>query len=589
MRGAGELEGQPWRDVLARRMALISLPLLLLGVVGAWYALDRPSGRYVVLGVVLPVVSLLALSAFAGWPRGRALYWEIPFGFLIASSAGYAVVGFLAAPGVVLAIAVLLSGLLLGYRGLLVLSISGALSVALVATAVLEGWIPPPDPASITPTEARNWVRTNAIAFLGMAMIGLVATQVVERIEAAFERARRETELRIAAEQDRLEAQRRAMEAQKLEIVGQLAAGVAHDFNNTLTVVLGAAEAIALDLAPSSPSQGLVVMIRDATTHAGQLTRQLLAFSRKARTVSRPFDVHQAIEDSVALLRRSLDRRIRVVTELSAPSSTVIGDPGLVFNAFLNLAINARDAMPAGGDLRFATASAQVEAEEAARHEIEPGPYIRVSITDTGAGMSAEVLAHIFEPFFTTKPIGQGTGLGLAAVFGTVKDHRGAIVASSQPGAGSTFDILLPIAAGSTDPEPRPGPRPRQELGGGRALVVDDEPLVRRSIASQLGHLGYEAVTAEGGAEALALLRQDPAAFTAVVLDLMMPGMSGKQVLLAIREIAPGLPVILCSGYSSEGGLGELLEPGMVESLAKPFTREELTGVLAKLRKKRST
>src|SRR5512138_640010 len=247
---------------------------------------------------------------------------------------------------------------------------------------------------------------------------------------------------------ERRRMEERLRQAEKLQGIGRLAGGVAHDFNNQLTGILANADFLVGALGGAAELRTAAEEIRAGAQRSARLTRQLLAFARKGNVVAIPVDVHEAIADVITLLRRSIDKRIAISTDLRAVPSVVIGDPTQLHNALLNLALNARDAMPEGGTLRFATRRVDPPPERRAglHAPLPPGPLVELSVSDDGAGMDAETLAHVFEPFFTTKPAGEGTGLGLASVYGTIESHGGAITVASAPGRGTTFTMWLPRA-----------------------------------------------------------------------------------------------------------------------------------------------
>ena len=351
--------------------------------------------------------------------------------------------------------------------------------------------------------------------------------------------------------------------SQKLEAVGQLAGGVAHDFNNMLAGILGSAELLAGAFPEEDPRAKLVRVIANASQRAADLTGKLLSFSRKGKLISTPFSLHRTLQETLALLQRSIDRSIELRQELGPGDPMVVGDPSQIENALLNLCINARDAMPDGGVLTV-------------RSEIVDragSPFVNVFVTDTGTGIPWEIRQRIFEPFFTTKPQGKGTGLGLAAAYGIVQAHHGTLEVESEPGRGTTFLIQLPLDSRAAPPVPaEPGPR----RGSGVVLVVDDEEVVRTTTAMLLGSAGYDVVLAAGGEEALRLYQQQPERISVVLLDLIMPGISGKDTFQRLRALAPSVCVVFTSGFASERSVPDLLANGVCGFLHKPFTRNEL-------------
>jgi PAS domain S-box-containing protein len=371
------------------------------------------------------------------------------------------------------------------------------------------------------------------------------------------------------------------LQSQKMDSIGQLAGGVAHDFNNMLSGILGAAELLEMGL-PEDYDKGhdMVRLIKTSAGRAAELTAKLLAFSRQGEPMNSPMDVHASVNDALALLERSLDKRIEVQAILSAPDSVILGDPLQIQNALLNLGINARDAMPGGGRLEITTAGTTLDAAdcEASTYEVAPGTYLEITVRDTGVGMGQEVKKRIFEPFFTTKGTGKGTGLGLSAVYGTVCMHGGAISVNSAPGAGTTFRIYLPLVSDPTGVEDDvSGPIP---LGTGCILVVDDEEVLRTTAAMMLEDLGYEVLLAEDGLEGVAQFERHRDRICVVILDMIMPRMGGADAFRAIRRIDPQARVIIASGFAQEEIVSALREEGLCSFIGKPYSCGELARLL---------
>jgi signal transduction histidine kinase/ActR/RegA family two-component response regulator len=369
-------------------------------------------------------------------------------------------------------------------------------------------------------------------------------------------------------------------QAHKMQAVGQLAGGVAHDFNNMLTAILGSGDQLRA-LSTTEEQLELCDLIVFAAERAAELTHKLLAFSRKGKVLSTPVDIATVVRDAAALLQRSIDRRVTVVTELSAARMTVVGDAGQLQSAVLNLGINARDAMPQGGELCI---SAEIkELDEAAcatiPFDISPGRYARVTVRDNGTGIAAENLPRVFEPFFTTKPVGQGTGLGLAAVYGTVVEHGGAATLYSEVGRGTVVHLYLPLSEGVPTPRPASSDAPR---GAGLVLLVDDEPLVRSVGQRLLESLGYHVIVAKDGREGVLLFKETHERLVAVLCDLVMPVLSGGDATEEMRRIDPAVPILICSGFPRDDRAGDAV-PGVREFLAKPFHLTELASVLSRI------
>lgn len=373
------------------------------------------------------------------------------------------------------------------------------------------------------------------------------------------------------------ETERRLRQAEKLEALGQLAGGVAHDFNNLLTTILGNAELIEADGGAGDGARTGAAQIREAASRASDLTRQLLGFTRRSEPARVAVDVCAVIEQAVAMLRRSVDKRVEVLVEQCAGAPWIEGDSTSLHTALLNLGLNARDALPEqGGVVRFRCSTARLETERSFGGSVlPPGDYVRVEVADTGTGMPREVLERIFDPFFTTKPQGRGTGLGLASVYGCARSHRGAVEVTSTLGAGSCFSLLLPRSAAGVRSSAA-APRREAATVGGHVVVVDDEAGIRELLATALGDAGLAVTAFAGGAEALAWFREHHREADLVLLDMSMPGMSGAETFDALRTVDPAARVIVTSGYSLVDAPEDLLDRGAVDYVLKPFRVAQL-------------
>ena len=364
--------------------------------------------------------------------------------------------------------------------------------------------------------------------------------------------------------------QEQLRQSQKMEAVGQLAGGVAHDFNNMLAAIVGCADLLTESIEEGTEDRELVDDILSASQRAADLTQKLLVFSRKQETEMAPLRVDLPIRDALGLLERTIDRRIRLDISLDEQPLRVRGDRSLLQNAVLNLLINATHAMPEGGELRVATR--RVELDDAAckmtGFAVQPGPHVEIEVRDSGVGIPHDDLSRIFEPFFTTKEQGKGTGLGLAAVFGAVKQHDGAITVYSEVGVGTCFRILLPVVG-----ERASMSVPEEELvgGAGRILLVDDEQILRNVAARMLERLGYEVTTASNGAEAIKVFEAQGGDFDLVILDMSMPEMNGKDCFYALRNRRPDVRIMLASGFTREEDVDALVGDGLVGFIQKPF------------------
>ncbi|HYR48844.1 MAG TPA: response regulator [Candidatus Eisenbacteria bacterium] len=384
---------------------------------------------------------------------------------------------------------------------------------------------------------------------------------------------------------ERLRAAEALRQLQKMDAVGRLAGGVAHEFNNLLTVINGYATQALNRLAPSDALHAPLLAILTAGERAGALTHQLLAFSHREINSPRVIDLNAFIVDYAKLLRSLLGDNVELCAVVSPSPLTVKADSAQLEEVLMNLAVNARDAMPEGGRLTIETAAVTLE-QSALAPDLPAGLYALLTVSDTGCGMTAEVQQHLFEPFFTTKDVGQGTGLSLAAVYGIVQQHQGNLRVRSQRGEGTTFRIYLPLLADGAETAEPPKP-PKQPMPGAAGsetiLLVDDEPLVRGLARDVLAPLGYNILDAEGGVEALRICAAHPGLIHLLLTDVTMPGMNGRVVSDRARQLRPGLRVIYMSGYS--GGVIEslgVLGPGE-EFIAKPFTTIALASKVREL------
>jgi PAS domain S-box-containing protein len=375
----------------------------------------------------------------------------------------------------------------------------------------------------------------------------------------------------------------RLRQSEKMEAVGELAGGIAHDFNNQLAGIVGFADLVRSEMDDDAEFADSVDRILVAARRAADLTTQLLAFARRGKYESAAVDVHTLVDEVVALLRHSIDKRITIEQTLRADPSLTLGDPSQLQSAILNLTINARDAMPDGGTLTIATQTLELADgdEMCAHNEIPPGRYVQISVSDTGTGMDPETERRVFEPFFTTKEKGRGTGMGLAAVYGTVKNHDGAIAVYSEPGRGATFRVLLPAHVGPAAANDRPAERLPELTGSSLVLVVDDEEAVCNVAARMLAQMGCKAVVREDGAAALEYYRESWRDIDLVVLDMSMPKMSGRDTFMAMRNVNPGAAVLLMSGFSLNDDVQALLDAGARGFIQKPFWKNEFTRLVA--------
>ena len=366
-------------------------------------------------------------------------------------------------------------------------------------------------------------------------------------------------------------------QAQKMEAVGRLAGGVAHDFNNILTVITGYTHVLLQAFPPETTHRGAVESISKAASRAVTLTRQLLAFSRRSVLAPRPFDLNTTVTDMGKMLRRLIGEDINLATLLAPDLRAIKADPGQIEQVLMNLCVNARDAMPQGGNLTIETRNVELDANYAQTHpEVRPGSYALLAISDTGCGMDEATRERIFEPFFTTKEVGKGTGLGLATVYGIVKQSGGHIAVYSEVGKGSTFKVYLPLTHEKPTPSfqgLRPLPPPK---GKATILLVEDEDMVRSLSGDILREYGYTVREARHGREALDIRPEELEAVDLTVTDVVMPEMNGRDLAQRLLGRKPNMKVLYVSGYTDNAVFRNgLLEPGAA-FLEKPFSPDSL-------------
>jgi two-component system cell cycle sensor histidine kinase/response regulator CckA len=383
------------------------------------------------------------------------------------------------------------------------------------------------------------------------------------------------TALEMERRLEQVEGQLR--QSQKMEAVGRLAAGVAHDFNNLLTAITGYSELVLSRLDSDNPVRKDVEEIQTAARRAAGLTRQLLTFSRKQAIQPKVVDLGEVVRGVEKLLRRTIGEDVELVTEISGSAGSIFADPGQIEQVLLNLAVNARDAMPAGGKLVIRVEGADLP-ESLARegHSGSPGPQVLLTVSDTGCGMDAKTLERIFEPFFTTKEVDKGTGLGLATVYGIVKQANGRTRVDSAPGKGTAFRIWFPR---SPEKEAAPEPPVAQAAGVGGSetiLVVEDSDTVLGLVRAVLQNEGYNVLAAGHGEEALRICREFDGRIRLVLTDMVMPNMNGLELAGRLRALRPGTKILFMSGYTEEG----VHEEGLISTgdpfLQKPFTPKAL-------------
>ena len=434
----------------------------------------------------------------------------------------------------------------------------------------LPGNDPPPE------RRPRETLRSTAEAYSGEFEVGRIRDRTPADILAA------EAALYLSERNEARAALHRAEEqlrqVQKMEAVGRLAAGVAHDFNNVLSVILSYAETIAGDLKPGDPIAADIEEVRRAAVRAADLTRQLIAFSRQQVLEPKVLNLNPSVAGMERLLRRLLGADVELTIRPGVGLWNVKADPGQVAQILMNLAVNARDAMPQGGELTIETANVTLDEEHASgRRDVRAGSYVMLAVSDTGVGMDVETRQRVFEPFFTTKDKGKGTGLGLATVFGVVKQSGGHIELRSELGEGTTFEVYLPKVSSVPDAPTSQRPSPDVHRGNETILLVEDDDQVRAVARSILRRKGYVVLEASGGEEARLLREQHKAEIDLLLTDVVLPQMSGRRLVDHLLAIRPAMRVVFMSGYAGDA----ILHHGVLESgfafIQKPLTPASLT------------
>jgi two-component system cell cycle sensor histidine kinase/response regulator CckA len=395
----------------------------------------------------------------------------------------------------------------------------------------------------------------------------------------------RDVSKRKKIEEETLQLNLELHHAQKMEAIGRLAGGIAHDFNNLLGGIVGYADLLRMKLSASLPSESATAQkIVDIAHQASHLISQLLAFSRKGKYQVQAINLHECIDDTTRILERTISKKIAIIKHLDASFPVVMGDRAQLQNALLNIGVNARDAMPDGGTLTIETSTFDLDADTAHSHpyKVDPGTFVKISVTDTGMGMDAETRARAFEPFFSTKLSGKGTGLGLASVYGTVKNHNGFIELWSEKGAGTSIIICLPTTTASPAAQEVADTTRGGRKVTGRILIVDDEIIVRDMVSDALSMLGYTVASCADGREAVSKYRERPEEYDLVLLDLTMPGMNGRECLKELRSINASLKVIISSGHARDDEIFALLKDDTIAFLQKPFDLRALSAAVSR-------
>ena len=409
-------------------------------------------------------------------------------------------------------------------------------------------------------------ITVNYLEFEGNQYNCAFARDITERMEAEKEKERMQVQLR---------------QAQKMEAVGTLAGGIAHDFNNLLQAVQGYAQLLLLKEDGGDDGQRELQQIVRAAERGAELTQQLLTFSRKIESELQPIDFNRELENVRMLLERTIPKMIEVEFRLAEDLKMVNADPGQVEQILMNLAVNAKDAMPDGGKLIVETANVILDPDYCKIHRVaNPGSYVQLTVTDTGHGIDKMTVEHIFEPFYTTKETGKGTGLGLATVYGIVKSHNGHIVCYSEPDEGTIFKIYLPTIDSTQEAKKAEEHLAEPEGGSETILLVDDEEAIRGLGTQILEEFGYTVLTAADGESALQLYGEEQEKIDLVILDLIMPGMGGKHCLVELLKINLEAKVAIASGYSPDGPTKEILKNGAKGFISKPYDLRQMLRVV---------
>lgn len=565
-----------WRRVLARRLALLASVVNAVGTVVAVILLSGESRAEIAIGGCI-VAALLLIALRRRLPE-RTRGWLLVAASATSAVTGYATLGFLGGPASALSLTLLVAALLLGPRAAAATLVAAAVGIAVVGWAIISGVLPVPSRIDASPTSPAAWVRTAGVSLLLSGVGAAVITWVVRQLESSIERVRREEARRREAEDARRKAEHMAVESQKLELIGRLAAGLAHDFNNHLTVVAMAHGRLADPRADATARRDASRAIMDSIRSAGALSRQLLVLGRSApRNL-----VDVALADVVDAFLPSLER----VLPSDVSFEVIHGEPAVVRadetqlqQALLNFVVNARDAMPDGGKLTVRTRRVTLGAErDLGRSVVPPGRWAVLEVEDSGAGIPDAVRDRVFEPFFTTKPLDQGSGLGLATVSMMAEEAGGHVELQTAIGRGTRIALWLPaVAARAREATPTSTPVPSAPSFAGRvALVVEDEPLLLEAAVRVLADAGCRVLSARDGTAALAVLDQHQGPIDLLCTDVVMPGAPVRDVIARFRELHPSSPVLTCSGYVGEDLVRRGIEEGRYRLLPKPYTADDL-------------
>jgi len=423
------------------------------------------------------------------------------------------------------------------------------------------------------PSSEFEYVRKDGTSFWGEMKQGFLVDHEGNLIGA--QGVIRDISDRVQAQKQSKELEQQLQRGERLQAIGQLAGGVAHDFNNQLAGIIAFAELIKLHPNGERTTE-FANRILQASQNAANLTGKLLAFARRGSVEHAPVDLHESIDETIAILERSIDKTISIKRQMEAPSAWVMGDASQLQNALLNLALNARDALTKGGVILFKTRIITTDRKETTNHNKGGQKNLEISVKDNGTGIAPAIIDRVFEPFFTTKKLGSGSGMGLAAVYGTVKAHGGSIDLVSEPDKGSTFTITLPS---TENPNSMNKDSQHKNLvpGHGQIMIVDDEENLGEGLSAMLASLGYEPVLFNSGVQAIEYFLKHNQDIRFVLLDLILPEMNGVEVFREMQKINDTVMVLLISGYSSDSDVQILLDQGAAGFIKKPFVLRELS------------